>query len=191
MSLHAAERALYQGVWTDLETYGDIAPGEFYLPLFLQVAGESRGHVLDAGCGSGKGALGLQRAGFRVSCCDLTDAGLVDEAKALPFSEACLWHSLKWCAPLGSFEWVYCCDVMEHLPTQFTMLAVEQMLRVSRKGVFLGIATVPDQFGVWAGRALHQTVQPFTWWKDALGEVGTIVDARDLILSASFYVRPR
>lgn len=191
MSLTTTERDLYEGVWTSVEAYGDVAPGEFYLPIFLQIVGAARGHVLDAGCGSGKGALALQAADFRVTQCDLTDAGLCEAARDLPFHEACLWHSLKGLAPAGAFDWVYCCDVMEHLPTAFTMLAVEQMLRVARQGVFLGIATVPDQFGAWVGRALHQTVQPFTWWRDALGELGTVTDARDLINSASFSVRPR
>jgi CRISPR/Cas system-associated exonuclease Cas4 (RecB family) len=42
--------------------------------------------------------------------------------------------------------------------------------------VFLGIALVPDQFGVWMGTPLHLTVQPFTWWRDSLKELGTVVD---------------
>jgi hypothetical protein len=88
-------------------------------------------------------------------------------------------------------DWVYCCDVLEHVPPQFTMLAIDQMLRVARLGVFLSIALVPDQFGVWVGEALHQTVQPFVWWRDSLREVGEVVDARDLLIHGVYVVRPR
>jgi hypothetical protein len=35
---------------------------------------------------------------------------------------------------------------------------------------------------------LHQTVQPFTWWRDSLKELGTIVEARDLLTDAAFLV---
>jgi SAM-dependent methyltransferase len=186
-----AERELYDGVWSSLESYGDCAPGEFYAPLFLQHVNGRYGHVLDAGCGSGKGALALAKAGLRVTLCDLTDAGLVDEARALPFVTACLWHDLKRATPSGSVDWVFCCDVLEHIPSQFTMLAIDQMLRIARQGVFLGIALVPDSFGAWVGRPLHQTVQPFQWWRDSLKELGDVVDARDLFQSAAYFVVPR
>jgi SAM-dependent methyltransferase len=197
-TLQTAETDLYAGVWQTLEHYGDVAPGEHYLPIFLDcVKGEqgfgfSRGHVLDAGTGSGKGALALRGAGFRVTLCDLTDTGLVEEARALPFTAACLWQDLRGLTPFGgAFDWTYCCDVLEHVPPQLTMLACEQMLRVSRKGLFLGVSLVPDVNGVWVGRPLHQTVQSFCWWRDNLKELGTVVDARDLHGNATFYVRPR
>ena len=182
MSLVADERTLYEGLWTTVDAYGIISPGATYLPLFLQMVGDERGHVLDAGTGCGKGAVALAAADFRVTCCDLTASGLAPEARALPFHEACLWHDLKGLTPTGTFDWVYCCDVLEHLPAAFTMLAVEQMLRVSRCGVFLAIALSHEGWGIWAGRAsLHQTVQSFVWWRDALTELGTVVEARDLL----------
>jgi len=89
----------------------------------------------------------------------------------------------------GPYDWVYCTDVLEHLPPQFTMLAVDQMLRVATRGVFLTISTQPDQFGVWVGRSLHQTVQHYVWWRDSLRELGELVDARDLIGTALFVIR--
>lgn len=189
-SLTTAERTLYEHLWAAVPKYADHAPGERVLPLFLQTVGTQRGHVLDAGTGSGKGALALQDAGFRVTCCDVTDAGLVPDAKALPFYQACLWTNLRPLTPAGAFDWVYCTDVLEHVPPQFTMLAIHHMLQVARRGLFLSVSLVPDQFGVWAGKALHQTVQPFVWWKDSLGEVGHVTEARDLITTAIFYVEP-
>lgn len=195
MSIRTAEATLYADIWSSVPSYGDHAPGEHYLPLFLQMVGEARGTVLDAGTGTGKGALALRAAGFDdVVCCDLTDAGLVPAARTLPFRQACLWRDLhdvvanvgQW--GRASVDYVYCCDVLEHVPPQFTMLAIDQMLRVAKRGLFLAVALVPDSFGVWTGTALHQTVQSFTWWRDSLRELGTVVEARDLCGSAVFFV---
>lgn len=191
MSLLDQERDTYADVWSAVDSYGNHAPGEHYLPIFLQIVGSARGHVLDAGTGSGKGALALDGAGFRVTCCDVTDAGLVPQAKHLPFRSASLWHPLRSLAPSNAFDYVYCTDVLEHIPPQFTMLCCEQMLRVARRGLFLSVSLVPDSFGAYIGKALHQTVQPFTWWKSSLGELGNVTDARDLLNSATFYVEPR
>lgn len=194
MSLLAAERATYDEMWSSVEHYADHAPGEYYLPIFLQIA-DGRGTVLDAGTGSGKGALALKQAGFKVKMCDVSSAGLVPEAQSLRYADACLWHDLSRLVPWSgvpgrtTFDYVYCTDVLEHIPPQFTMLAIDQMLRVARKGLFLTVSLVPDSFGIWAGKSLHQTVEPFVWWRDSLRELGTVLDARDLHTSAAFFVR--
>lgn len=190
-ALLQTETNTYAEMWQGVESYAANAPGERVLPVFLEIVGRARGHVLDAGTGSGKGALALQAAGFRVTCCDMTDAGLVSEARTLPFYTVSLWHSLKGITPTGAVEWVYCTDVLEHIPPQFTMLAVWQMLRVAKRGLFLSVSLIPDTFGAWVGKALHQTVQPYLWWQESLGEIGTVTDARDLIHSATFFVEPR
>jgi SAM-dependent methyltransferase len=190
----AAERKTYEEMW-GIDAYATHSPGAQMLPLFLDMAGipdakRFPGTVLDAGCGAGKGALALAERGFAVTLCDITDARLpeVAAARTLRFHEQCLWHDLR---PVGTFDYVYCCDVLEHLPPQFTMLAIDQMLRVSRRGVFLSICLVPDSFGIWAGKALHQTVQPYIWWRDSLATLGTVVESRDLLNDAVFLVRAR
>lgn len=178
---------LYTDLWAGLPAYADHAPGLETLPLFLQMA-QPPGTVLDAGAGSGKAAVALVGEGFDVTLCDLTDAGLVPEAQALSFYRACLWKPLRPQVRRGQVDWVYCVDVMEHIPPQFTMLAVDQMLAIAERGVFLGIALTPDHFGLLVGEALHQTVQSFVWWRDSLRELGTVVEARDLLNRAVFLV---
>lgn len=196
----AAERATYAEVWDALwDRYGatEASPGVKYLPLFLDAIGAeasdreqpSRGTVLDAGCGSGVSAIALAEAGFEPILCDLTDEGLRPEAKAFPFAQACLWKPLRPAIRRGLVDYVYCCDVLEHLPTQFVGLAIEQMLRVADRGLFISVSLVPDKAGVWLGKTLHQTVQGYQWWKDTCAELGTVVDARDLISDATFLVR--
>ncbi len=188
MSLLTTERATYEGIWSSVPAYGDNSPGEQHLPIFLQIVGDPLGQsVLDAGSGSGKGALALFYAGFNVRMCDVTDAGLVPEAKAsIPFLEACLWHELPFVS-----KYVYCCDVLEHIPPQFTMLAIRNMLTACTHGLFLTVSLVPDNFGAWAGKPLHQSVYPFAWWRDNLKEIGEVVEARDLLSNGVFYVRPK
>lgn len=190
MSLVQKERETYDAIWA-FDAYAAHSPGEAYLPLFLDMTQDTmRTSVLDAGCGSGKGALALQAAGFdRVVLCDLTPAGLVPEVTALPFVEAPLWSDLK--RQIGFVDWVYCTDVLEHIPPTFTMLVVSRLLEVARRGVFLSISLVPDSFGAWIGKPLHQSVQSFAQWRDQLDTVGRVVEARDLLHCGVYLVGPR
>lgn len=199
----ALETDRYTQLWSSTERYGEVSPGERYCPVFLDAIGPQakgrftsayRGHVLDAGVGGGKGALALAAAGFRVTGCDLTDAGLSDEARATlsAFHPACLWHDLRPLTPLWqSFDWVYCCDVLEHLPPEFTMLAIHRLLQVTGLGLFLSVGLDEDTWGMWVGTPLHQTIRPYVWWRNNLQELGDVVDARDLFVGATFLVRPR
>lgn len=203
MSLLGKEKDLYNEVWASISTYGDHAPGENYVDTFAEIV-KAHGDdpvgtsVLDAGCGSGKSSVALDDLGFDVEMCDLTDAGLIPEAARLPFVSVCLWNDLSDVVRQNGRFWadkkvyyVYCCDVMEHIPEQFTMLVVHQMLRVAKRGVFLSVSLVPDAYGVWVGGPLHRTVQSFVWWRDSLREIGNVTDARDLINSALFFVEPK
>lgn len=188
MNIVDTERGKYEDMW-GVDAYAVHSPGEMFLPLFLDMVGSSRTSVIDAGCGSGKGALALQSAGFNVRCCDLTDAGLVPEARIFPFDTVCLWDNLA--LKIGFADWVYCCDVLEHIPTEFTMLVIARLLGIARKGVFLSISFTPDVMGTWIGTPLHQTVQPFVWWRDNLRAIGELVEARDLLNAGVFLVKPR
>jgi SAM-dependent methyltransferase len=195
-SIVTAERDCYEEMW-GVEQYADTSPGERFVPVFDTLARE-RGDdprdltVLDAGCGSGKGAVALAAHGYQVTLCDLTPAGLIPEARILPFFEAALWTSLKQRHVFGgAYDYVYCTDVLEHLPTIFVGLAITRMLDVAKKGLFVSVALGPDHLGSWVGRPLHLTVQPYVWWRDHLNELGRVVDARDLINEGLFLVERR
>lgn len=193
----ARERALYEDVFASIPVYGDHSPGEMHVRVFLDAIGvaPSEGKflgldVLDCGCGTGKGALALAKAGFRVTLCDFVD-GRVEEAKAhaLPFRQIrTLWDDLR---PLGYHDYTYCCDVLEHIPEALTMLVAHRLVAVARQGAFVSVATSSDTYGVWIGESLHKTVKHFTWWRDMFSEVAVVVDARDLLGYATFYLRQR
>lgn len=185
-SLSATEKDLYDGVWS-LPGYADFAPGAHYAPAFAEMAAPAAGAtVLDAGTGSGKGALALQALGLDVVAFDLSAAGL-PERFDIPFYQGSLLRELPF--DTGECDWVYCTDVLEHIPEAFTMLVVARLLRVAKHGLFLSISLVPDQFGVWAGRPLHLTVKDFNWWKQSLRELGTIIECRDLLTTGLFLLR--
>jgi SAM-dependent methyltransferase len=194
MTMSEAERVLYEDMW-EIDSYARHSPGEHFAPVFDSLVKErcaGRGTVLDAGCGSGKGSVALAALGYDVMLCDLTPAGLIAEARSLPFLEASLWSDLRKVSVWKPFyDWVYCTDVLEHLPTQMVGLTVSRLLEVARRGVFISVSLLPDQMGVWAGRPLHLTVQGYLWWRDLLRELGTVVDARDLIVEGVFLVEPR
>lgn len=192
MSVREREKSTYEDAW-GLEAYGEFSPGEQLVSVFLDMMGPGESmkrSILDAGCGSGKGALALHKAGFsNITCCDITKGGLVPEALTFPFLEVCLWEDLRK-QHIPFVDWTYCTDVLEHIPTQFTMLVVSQLLRVTRRGVFLSIGLTQDSFGVLVGKPLHQTVQSFIWWRENLSALGKVVEARDLLNSGLFLLQP-
>jgi len=189
MSIVTEQRLVYESAWS-LPAYAAHSPGAQHVTLFQDMTDAAPGStVLDAGCGSGKGAIALRSAGFTVTLSDFTRDGVVADARALPFREACLWHLTP--EQVGRFDYAYCCDVLEHIPTEYTMLVISRLLGVATRGVFLSIALVPDQFGAWVGHQLHQTVRDFVWWRDRLADLGRLVECRDLGHAGVYVVRAR
>lgn len=193
-----SERETYEQIWNQDE-YASMSPGEMYLPIFQDMASPKHGAtVLDAGCGSGRGTLALRQAGLEVMACDFVSGVLIPEVADVPFVNIPLWDNL-WQLPRNfgnprsrtTFDWVYCCDVLEHIPTPLTMLVIARLLDIAKHGVFLSIATGPDQLGVWVGRPLHQTVEGFVWWRDYLATIGTVVEARDLLNAGLYLVKSK
>jgi 2-polyprenyl-3-methyl-5-hydroxy-6-metoxy-1,4-benzoquinol methylase len=191
MSLTARETATYEDVLS-LPAYAVHSPGEQYADMFASLATPGA-TVLDAGCGTGKGMVALRARGFDVDGCDLTDVGLVQEARGRQFvSGVCLWRPLG--PQLGAVrfrhDYVYCTDVLEHVPPTMTMLVVRNLLDAAERGVFLSISLVPDHMGVWVGKSLHQSVRRYDEWLADLRELARVTDARDLGGSATFFLEP-
>jgi SAM-dependent methyltransferase len=194
VSLTQHERETYESIWA-MNAYREASsPGQMFVQMFMEMAKPrssdsvmGAASILDAGCGGGKGAISLAEQGFDVSMCDLTNAGLDAEAMRFPFVQIPLWEKLT--PHVGFKDYVYCCDVLEHIPPQFTMLVVSRLLEVARKGVFLSISLMPDHFGVWVGRPLHLSVQTFPQWRDQLNTIGKVVECRDLLNTGVYFVK--
>lgn len=184
MSIATTERAIYEEAWT-LPAYREWSPGADAVTRFLRLTHASPlNTVIDFGCGTGRGAAALREEGFLVTLTDQTDAGL--EVRDLPFVAHCLWA--KW--PAERAYYGYCCDVLEHIPTELTALTIARMLEACRL-LYLEVATVPDRCGLLIGQPLHKTVKPFVWWRDLCAEIGDVKEGVDLLHRAVFVLEGR
>jgi len=202
MNISKAETEIYTELWESVPAYRRVSPGERYAELFHSIVNDSGATVLDAGCGAGQGILALSQLGYRMAGVDLVRTTLVAGAPQVPIICQSLWNDLKPAVYLISVEapdifrpdsvdYVYSCDVLEHLPEQFTMLAIQRMLEVAQKGVFISLMQQQEIYGSWVGRRLHLTVKPFIWWRDSMREIAEVVEARDVMANGIFYLRAK
>jgi SAM-dependent methyltransferase len=117
--------------------------------------------VLDAGCGSGKMAIPLARAGYRIVGLDLVREGLQEmrgrgdfdlvtgDVRHLPFDD-------------GTFGAVVCYDVLQHLLEPERVRAAAEIRRVLAPG---GIAFL-EAFGRGDMRYGGQEVEPHTFRRE-------------------------
>lgn len=176
------ERDKYSDIWS-LAEYSICSPGKLYVDMFWDIAKPKLGtSLLDVGAGAGAASRVLKDKGLVVRGFDITNEAW--RHTDIPLLTGCIWRDL----PRGNaYDYVYCCDVMEHLPTEFTALAINEMLNVGTKA-FYSISFQEDHYGDYVGSALHLTVKPFLWWRDMLRELGTVYEARDLLGDGVFYV---
>lgn len=189
MTLHipdvlAPEREKYAAMWQQPD-YKKYSPGLENVERFMKVIKPSPGEtLLDIGCGAGVAGLEFEKSYLRVWWLDFTDAGLDDNVDRQRFIKASIWGSWRM-RPAHGWDYGFCCDVLEHIPTEYTMLAVDRILHDCRT-VWLQIAFDPDVFGQLIGKPLHMTVQPYSWWLARLASMGMMLDARDLCGSGVF-----
>lgn len=173
------EAARYRKAW-EREQYRIVSPGEQNAFLFLGQAKPRAGSdVIDFGCGTGRGAFMLALfGGMKVTMLDFAEncldkevrEALTTQADRLSFKVADLTKPLSVTATYG-----YCCDVMEHIPTEDVPTVLRNILLVAQH-TFFAISTVPDIEGANVdGHPLHLTVQPMAWWLDRLREAGAMV----------------
>lgn len=193
ISTTEVEKTKYSQMW-DIHEYGDISPGMNIVDAFVKISGCKPGEsLIDLGTGSGKAALRLNsKYKLKVQTLDITSSHCMrPEARELfrgLHTEACLWSN--WPDKLQTFDYAYCCDVMEHIPPEFTMLCLANMFRAA-KHVFIQVDVEPEGWGDLINETLHLTVMPFVWWRDHIAEFGTILDCRDMIAKirrSIFYV---
>jgi ubiquinone/menaquinone biosynthesis C-methylase UbiE len=173
--MYLSEKEKYERMWRCPE-YREISPGLNAVHDFLhhfQGRIKEADTLMDLGCGTGKAAAFFFFHGFSVqlvdiasNCLDETYTPLLSLAEnAFRFKEACLWELP---ADLEKVDWLYCCDVLEHLPEEFVDRALEQMAERTRKGGFLQIFLNEEPFGSLIQESLHLTIRTKKWWIDKI-----------------------
>jgi 2-polyprenyl-3-methyl-5-hydroxy-6-metoxy-1,4-benzoquinol methylase len=174
----APERTKYEEIWSYPE-YKVFSPGLENVERFIEVLEPiAMASLIDIGCGSGCAGMKFANLGFRVTWLDLTDAALDEQIDRTRFIQAALWDNWGINNKRG-WDYGFCCDVMEHLPPEYTMLALDRIFKACGT-TWLQIALHDDGFGKFIGKPLHLTVQSFAWWRDRIATLGTLTEARDL-----------
>lgn len=164
------EALKYGRLWT-MPEYREIAPGEVYAEQFLVKANPRIGsHVIDFGCGTGRGAKKLHDAGMRVTMLDFI-RGCLDEFVRGKLSDTLTFrkHDLTQPSPVIG-EYGYCVDVMEHIPPDQVDAVLENVLRAA-KTCFFAISTESDVCGKLIGEELHVSKHDFEWWAAKFAEL--------------------
>ena len=180
----------YLTAWS-LPEYRKVSPGKVWAETFCSITGCRAGEtVLDAGCGAGEGGREIARlTGATVTYLDL----VLVQGVPRPFLQQALWERIRieLVKPsISDWDYAFCCDVMEHIPQEMSMLVVHNLLEVCRR-VFFSISFLPDRLGRMVGKPLHLNVQNFVWWRDRLREMGTLLEARDCLGEGVFYVEAK
>jgi len=178
-----SEPEKYRKMW-EFEEYRHTAPGELCIDRFLEVVKpKANDHIIDFGCGTGRGSVRLAEAGFKPLLIDFTQNSRDAAALSLPFIQADLKALPNVWAKHG-----YCTDVMEHIDTPDVEAILESVM-AHCAGCFFQISLVPDNMGALIGQELHLTVKPFEWWLDRFFSLGyALKHAKNDGISATFYV---
>lgn len=187
MDLAQQERDKYETMWENND-YRKFSPGERFIWPFLMEARPLPGStIFDFGVGCGRAALFFLKAGFDVWGVDIAD-NCLDPEVAPELSDrllvACLWDDDL---PLGQADYIYCTDVMEHIPEDKVDAVLKNIAKHSKQA-FLNISFVDDEFGETIGETLHLTVHDFKWWIEKLEKYFNILLGKDMITGGTFYV---
>lgn len=189
--IEALEREKYRKIWERPE-YRQWSPGAAAVDNFLKgvdwMLGQS---VVDLGCGTGRAGAALAERGLDVTLLDFMHSAV--EFPDMKFIEACLWDipETQW------FDWAFCVDVMEHIPTSMVTQTLGNIHNIIRRGGYFQIALFEDGCGRMIGETLHMTVKSADWWYKELEAWWAVMedpndrDARGNSGYAKFIVRSR
>jgi SAM-dependent methyltransferase len=170
------EKAKYDVIWREFPDYRVLSPGEAFAPFFFDGfkdqlrAGQT---IIDFGCGTARVAKEFIGRGLHATLVDISPYCLDEEIRnmlilfshQLHFVQACLWQlpdSLK------SAYWIYCCDVLEHIPPDYVEPVLEAIASRMRFGGYFSICLKEDLSGKKWGHPLHLTVREKGWWEERL-----------------------
>ena len=168
----AAEREKYRRVWAD-PTYRLQSPGvrDLLDPFVLRTDLKRGQSLIDFGAGTGRASMMFFDLGMRVEMVDITKAamddlviGEVERNRGLNFHEAPMWALPESLEPA---DWVFCADVLEHIPPQRLEECMDAMASLTILGGAIQVACFEDYRG---GVALHLSINPMDWWTEQINK---------------------
>jgi len=118
--------------------------------------GSGMGELVSALCSRGLDARGVDVSPVAVSFAEQKCPGRFREGSILALEQ-----------DDNSVDIVVSTYCLEHIAEEDVEAALEELFRVSRKGVYLRIASRPDRDGRW-----HLTIRDRSWWERHLFDVG-------------------
>lgn len=172
------ERDKYQTLWRECPGYRQLSPGEDLAVYFFhsfQHLVKKNDRIIDFGCGTGRAAKHFLAMGLHVTLVDFCSIDCLDPEillllslfpEKIRFIEACLWNLP---VDLGMTEWVYCCDVLEHIPEEKIEAVLSEISSRHLKGGYMSICLQEDSFGKVLNETLHLCIKTKEWWHEKLG----------------------
>lgn len=121
--------------------------------------------VLDVGCGSGYALLKFLEAGKSAVGTEVSEYllnGRLISFKELGFVQRAFARDLGMWSE-GSFDLVFCSEVLEHIPLEDIHNSIGELIRVSSKLLFFTICF--REAWCFPDLKLHETVRPQAWWE--------------------------
>jgi hypothetical protein len=158
-----AEACKYMRMWAQ-PAYSAMSPGErsakFAFELLAMTPDSS---LCDVGCGRGLAADIFHGLGMKVTQYDIVNVA----RNNLPFIHGSLWQTA-----IPECDYIFCCDVLEHIPTDKVEAAVKNLLNATLKSAYIQVSCTEDGCGKLIGESLHLTIKDGQWWVDRFMEYG-------------------
>lgn len=161
------EKEKYEKMW-DLNSYRERSPGErFFERGYIALSPVKGATLCDWGIGTGRAAKLFSDKGLQVEGIDIAK-NAVREFKGR------VWIGTMWDPPFPkhkSFDYGYCTDVMEHIPTEKVLQTLQKIKLCTQRSCWFSIATFVDHEGDAIGETLHLTLKPAEWWVTVFAKV--------------------
>ena len=176
--IKSSEQRKYEKMWAH-DAYRAISPGESSASMFLEQAHPMKDSTcIDFGCGTGRGGLMISLLGnMVVTLMDFAENALDPDVRNATVTQP---HRISWLqADLtkeipATAAYGFCCDVMEHIPTEDVDLVLHNIFR-SAAHVFFQISGGEDNCGVLEDEELHLTVKSYEWWTKKLRDHNVVI----------------
>lgn len=180
MDIAVAECRKYEAMWNRPE-YRERSPGlRMCADAKRQLEAKPGDTICDFGAGTGRASKWWADNGCKVTAFDIA-------ANAITEFDGTKVIGNLWAMPnFGKFDYGFCCDVLEHLPTEHVGDAILGISRRVTKAAYFQIALFECHMGAAIGEHLHLTVKPPAWWRRELAshfKKVTITPARKYVIA--------